>query len=206
MTGRSHPCAKSTSSCAGATSWRWSLPASPWAATSGRTRVITSHENGAIKTTRIDLGKAQIVYSDGQGEMKIDSADGKKMLIAKDPQGRLLFSGPITSKEELDKVPAEVRQRYEKLEQKDLPAVAPKVTMDNEEDDHDMDVDEDDGDNDDDSDNAAAKFSISAARHQHSVDLTTVFRAKRLGVRCVSHRFQHARSISNDHHIPFGRA
>jgi hypothetical protein len=34
-----------------------------------------------------------------------------------------LFSGPVESKEDLDKVPAEVRQRYEKLQQNDLPAV-----------------------------------------------------------------------------------
>ena len=67
-------------------------------------RVVTSRDNGALKTTRIDLGKAQITYSDAQGEMRIESADGKKMLTAKDPQGRLLFSGPVTSKEELDKV------------------------------------------------------------------------------------------------------
>ena len=110
-------------------------------------RVITSNDNGALKTTKIDLGKAQIVFSDGQGEMKIDNADGKKMLIAKDAQGKLLFSGPVTTKEELDKVPAEVRQRYEKLEQKDLPALAPRVSKEENDDDHDMDVDNDDDDN-----------------------------------------------------------
>ncbi len=85
-------------------------------------RAKTTDENGALKTTRIDLAKAQIVFSDEQGEMKIDSVDGKKVLIAKDPQGRLLFSGPIETKEDLDKMPAAVRQRFEKLEQKDLPA------------------------------------------------------------------------------------
>ncbi|HEV3410494.1 MAG TPA: PDZ domain-containing protein [Chthoniobacterales bacterium] len=124
-------------------------------------RVTTSNENGAIKTTRIDLGKAEIAYSDDKGEMRIQNVDGKKTLIAKDPQGRLLFSGPVTTKEELDKVPAEVRQRYEKLEQKDLPAIPqppqpPNVTSTTEEPDFDVDfesdfdlnVDDDDDDND----------------------------------------------------------
>ena len=70
--------------------------------------------------------------------MKIETVDNKKMLTAKDPQGRLLFSGPVSSKEELDKVPAEVRQRYDKLEQTDLPAVSSKVSVE------DNDADDDD--------------------------------------------------------------
>src|SRR5947199_9568546 len=74
-----------------------------------------------MKSTTIDLGKAQIVCTDPHGEMKIDIVNGKKILTAKDPQGRLLFSGPVESKEQLDKLPAEVRERYDKLAQKDLP-------------------------------------------------------------------------------------
>ncbi len=111
---------------------------------------VTSQDNGSMKTTRIDLGKAQIVYNDAQGEMKIETVDNKKVLTAKDPQGRLLFSGPVSTKEELDKVPAEVRQRYDKLEQKDLPAVSSKVTMEDNDADDDDDEDEDDDDNDSD--------------------------------------------------------
>lgn len=113
---------------------------------------VVSKDNGTMKTTRIDLGKAQIVYNDAQGEMKIETVDNKKVLTAKDPQGRLLFSGPVSSKEELDKVPAEVRQRYDKLEQKDLPAVSSKVSAeDNNADDDDEEVEVDDDDDSDDS-------------------------------------------------------
>ena len=110
--------------------------------------VITNNDNGAMKTTKIDLGKAQISYSDAQGEMKIEVVDGKRMLTAKDPQGKLLFSGPVSTPEELSKVPAEVRQRYDKLEQKDLPAIRPNFrSVDNDEDndnDVDFDIDSDD--------------------------------------------------------------
>ena len=103
---------------------------------------ILSRDNGGLRGTRIDLGNAQIVFSDDKGEMKLETVDGKKLLTAKDPQGKLLFSGPIETKEDLDKVPAEVRQRYETLKQNDLPAVAPAP-----------DVDEDEsGDTDDDDD------------------------------------------------------
>ena len=42
---------------------------------------------GAFRSTKIDIGKAQIVFSDDKGEMKLETVDGKKLLTAKDPQG-----------------------------------------------------------------------------------------------------------------------
>jgi len=103
---------------------------------------ILSDDNGALKATKIDLGKAQIVFSDGKGEMKLENVNGKKLLTAKDPQGKLLFSGPVETKEDLDKAPADVRDRYERLKQNDLPAVAPRADVDNGED---ADDDDDEG-------------------------------------------------------------
>ncbi|MEP6708725.1 MAG: PDZ domain-containing protein, partial [Verrucomicrobiota bacterium] len=55
---------------------------------------IFTKDDGTMKATKIDLGKAQIVFSDKQGELKLETVDGKKILTAKDAQGRLLFSGP----------------------------------------------------------------------------------------------------------------
>jgi hypothetical protein len=122
---------------------REALRASEEARRAARQIRLFSSDNGAMKSTTIDLGKAQIVCNDPHGEMRIEKVNGKKMLTAKDPQGRLLFSGPVDSKEELDKVPAEVRQRYDKLEQKDLPGVISTSSSD-----ADDDADEDDGDTD----------------------------------------------------------
>jgi hypothetical protein len=110
-----------------------------------RIRTIT-RRNGALQQTTIDLKNAQIIFSDDKGELRIENKDGKKMLTAKDPQGKLLFGGPIETKEDLDKVPAEVRQRYEKLQQHDLPAVSLgdlRAENDADEDEDDMDEDED---------------------------------------------------------------
>src|SRR6266480_3856523 len=104
---------------------------------------VTRSEDGGLRTTKIDIGKAQIVYSDDKGELRVEKVEGKKVLTAKDPQGLLLFSGPVETKEELDKVPAEVRQRYEKLQQNDLPAVISAQQSDV---DVDMDVDNDSDD------------------------------------------------------------
>ena len=84
---------------------------------------LWSKDMNALKTTKIDIGKAQIVFSDDKGELRIEKIDGKKVLTAKDPQGRLLFSGPAESDEDLAKLPAEVRERYNKLRTDELPAV-----------------------------------------------------------------------------------
>ena len=67
--------------------------------------------------------------------------DGKKLLTVKGPQGKLVFSGPVETQEDIDKLPADVRERYQKLEQNDLPEVAPRSDVDNE------DADDDDDDN-----------------------------------------------------------
>ena len=45
------------------------------------------------------------------------------MLTAKDAQGKVLFNGPIDTEEERAKMPANVRERFEKLERQELPEV-----------------------------------------------------------------------------------
>jgi serine protease Do len=108
---------------------------------------VTQSRDGGLSTTKIDIGKAQIVYSDDKGELRVEKVGGKKVLTAKDPKGLLQFSGPVETKEDLDKVPADVRQRYEKLQTNDLPAVISEhqSEMDNntdadDEDDSDADI------------------------------------------------------------------
>src|SRR6058998_282789 len=117
---------------------------------------ILSNDNGTLKATKIDLGQAQIVFCDGKGEMKLENVNGKKLLTAKDPQGKLLFSGPVETKEDLDKVPADVRERYEKLRQNDLPAVTPQTDADKTDG---IDADDDDGDDDEDEGESRAPLS-----------------------------------------------
>jgi serine protease Do len=85
-------------------------------------RIVTT-DDGLTKSTRIDLGKATITFSDDQGELKMESVEGRKMLTAKDAQGKVLYNGPIDTDEERAKLPANVRQRFEKLERQELPKV-----------------------------------------------------------------------------------
>lgn len=83
-------------------------------------RIVTS-DDGLTKSTRIDLGRATITFSDDQGELKIENASGRKMLTAKDAQGKELYNGPIESPEDRAQLPDNVRQRLEKLERQELP-------------------------------------------------------------------------------------
>jgi len=87
-----------------------------------RLKIVTD-ANGELRTTKIDLGGAEIVFRDDKGEMKLQTVNGRKLLTARDPQGNLIFSGPVESEEDLRKVPPDVRQRYEKFKQDELPAV-----------------------------------------------------------------------------------
>ncbi|MEO7167063.1 MAG: PDZ domain-containing protein [Spartobacteria bacterium] len=89
-----------------------------------RLRIVTS-DNDTTKSTRVDLGKATITFSDEEGELKMEQVNGKKMLTAKDVQGKVIFNGPIDSAEDLAKVPARVRERFEKLEAQELPDIPP---------------------------------------------------------------------------------
>jgi len=113
--------------------------------------------DGEVKASKIDLGKAQIVFSDDKGELKLANVDGKRLLTVKDPQGKLLFSGPVETKEDLDKMPADVRERYNKLEQSHLPTVAPRSDTEGAD-----DADTDDADDeDDDADTGAVSQEVS---------------------------------------------
>ena len=85
------------------------------------------------------------MFSDDKGELRIETVGGKRILTAKDPQGRLLFSGPVETQEDIGKIPADVRERFDKLQQKDLPSVISEGAAAQDEEDSDSeDMDEDD--------------------------------------------------------------
>ncbi len=91
----------------------------------GKSFNIVANDDG-LTTTRFDLDRAQIVYSDDKGELKIEGTEGRKMLTAKDPQGKVVFSGPVETSEDRDKLPADIRERFEKVT-KDIPVAIPPV-------------------------------------------------------------------------------
>jgi len=115
---------------------------------------VHTSSNG-LQTTRIDVNKAQIVFSDDKGELRIENVDGKKVLTAKDPKGLLLFSGPVETQQDIEKLPGDIRQRFEKLQQNDLPSAfaSPRNwNIDDQDNDQNADDENDDEDSDSDSD------------------------------------------------------
>ena len=127
---------------------------------------IFFEDDGTVKASNIDLGKAQIVFSDDKGEIKLANVDGKKLLTVKDPQGKLLFSGPVETKEDLDKMPADVRERYNRLEQSDLPTVAPRSDTDSADDADTDDADDEDDDDDADTGEVSQQVSFQSSPHE----------------------------------------
>ncbi len=82
---------------------------------------ILRERDGASRTTRLDLGQARIVVRDAAGELVLKVDDGKRLLVAKDTEGKLLFSGPVNTDEERKALPSDVRARLEKLEHEQMP-------------------------------------------------------------------------------------
>lgn len=133
---------------------------------------IFFEDDGEVKASKIDLGKAQIVFSDDKGELKLANVDGRKLLTAKDPQGKLLFSGPVETKEDLDKMPADVRERYNRLEQSNLPTVAPQSDTDSADDADTDDADDEDDDDDEQTGEVSQQVSFQSSPRQmipHSI-------------------------------------
>ena len=90
---------------------------------------ILRESAGASRSTKLDLQDARIVIRDDKGELELKSDDGKRSLTAKDPSGKVLFSGPVNTPDERKAVPGDILPRLEKLEKEEMPAFpeAPKA-------------------------------------------------------------------------------
>lgn len=71
---------------------------------------------GGKGSTILDLPNSNISYSDDDGSIEIKADDGKRELTVKDAKGKVTFQGPINTKEERMKLPAEVVKQLEKLD------------------------------------------------------------------------------------------
>lgn len=68
------------------------------------------------RATSINTSNSNLTYSDNDGSLELSVKDGKKSLVAKDSKGEQLYTGPVTTPEERQALPAAVRVRLEKLE------------------------------------------------------------------------------------------
>ena len=59
-----------------------------------------------------ELTAARITIENDKHKMTVSSPEGRKHLLVQDKEGKILFDGPISTPEELEKVPADLRQAY----------------------------------------------------------------------------------------------
>lgn len=78
-------------------------------------RVHVLRRAGHPGATILDLAAGSFVFSDDKGSVEINATDGKRELTVKDKDGKVAFQGPITSPEDRDKLPAEVRRRIDEI-------------------------------------------------------------------------------------------
>ena len=69
-----------------------------------------------LRATNVNPGNSSMLFTDEQGSLDLTIKDGKKTLVAKNPKGEQVFSGPVNTPEERDALPPEVRGRLDKLE------------------------------------------------------------------------------------------
>lgn len=86
-----------------------------------------AHANGEIphritvdgpsfRSTTVNTSNSAMVFTDEQGSLELTIKDGKKTLVAKNPKGEQVFSGPIDTPEQKQALPADVRDRLGKIE------------------------------------------------------------------------------------------
>lgn len=78
--------------------------------------VATANSDGKGNVIVIQNGVARTKWSDGDGSGELVSENGEKNLTVKDRQGKVIFSGPVNTEEQRKALPAEVRERVERIE------------------------------------------------------------------------------------------
>ena len=79
-------------------------------------------------TTRWNTASARVMIKDDTGEIEVSSQDGRRTVVAKNPAGETVFTGPIDTPEQRQAVPEAIRRKLEKMEVRtrvDHPAPVP---------------------------------------------------------------------------------
>lgn len=85
----------------------------------GPIKIIESHTGSAPRAMTINPSSGKMLFNDDSGSIEVTFADGKKTVLAKDVAGKVLFTGPANTSEELKALPENVRAKVESLETMD---------------------------------------------------------------------------------------
>lgn len=83
-----------------------------------RMRALPSptHGNVGYRALSVNVPNSSMLFNDDQGSLELTIKEGKKTLLAKNPKGEQLFSGPIDTPEQRKALPEDVHARLDKLE------------------------------------------------------------------------------------------
>lgn len=82
------------------------------------TKTFQDHLGGNVgfRATQVNPANSNLVFNDEKGSLDLTIKDGKKTLVAKNPKGESVFSGPVTTPEERKAIPDDLRERLEHIE------------------------------------------------------------------------------------------
>lgn len=85
---------------------------------SGARRVIRKETDGDdMVFVSVNTDSSAIELKDDVGALELVTKEGRRVLTATDPEGNVIFNGPVDTEEEKAKLPPEVSARLEKLEE-----------------------------------------------------------------------------------------
>lgn len=64
-----------------------------------------------VGTTTINGAQAHLRMKDAAGEIEVATEEGKRVLTARDPEGKVIFTGPVNTEEERAAVPEPIRKK-----------------------------------------------------------------------------------------------
>lgn len=64
-----------------------------------------------VGSTTINGAQAHLRMKDASGEIEVSTEDGKRVLTARDPEGKVIFTGPVNTDEERAAVPEPIRKK-----------------------------------------------------------------------------------------------
>jgi hypothetical protein len=67
-------------------------------------------------TMTYNTANVKVLIKDGNGEIEINTNDGKRILVAKNAQGETVFNGPIDTEEQRQALPEDIRKRAELID------------------------------------------------------------------------------------------
>jgi hypothetical protein len=76
-------------------------------------------EGPAFRATALGTGTSNMVFDDEHGVLELTIRHGKKSLVARNEKGEQVFSGPIDTPAECEKMPNDVKARLEQIQKFD---------------------------------------------------------------------------------------